>query len=296
MKLLKHLSSYLLGALIVLSPMVALAASTSVATSAAGSPGSKFYQVSSIDSTLGATFTVPNGVTVLYVTGCGGGGGGAGGFNNVVGGGGGGGGSGECLDEAPIAVTAGLVLTPTIGLAGLGGATTAAGGVVSTNTTLAGLPIGTLTIQGATTAATAGATSNGGNGGGILSIATGGAGGTTPGNGTAPIAVSMRPSGGKTLQICAGAGGGSASFSGAASLVMSQYQTAGASGGAVSTTTGGGGAGGSGPWGVGGAGGSNADGTASTIGYGAGGGGGSGNSHAGANGTPGFLTIRYWVP
>jgi hypothetical protein len=55
----------------------------------------------------------------------------------------------------PVFVTQGLSLTITIGTAGLAGAINASGGVVNVNTTIAGLPIGTYTIQGGNMAATA---------------------------------------------------------------------------------------------------------------------------------------------
>lgn len=75
--------------------------------------------------TTSGPFTVPDGVTTLYLSGCGaGGGGGAGGgaINNAsFGGGGGGGAAGESVIKQPVSVTPGQVINITIGTAGTKG-------------------------------------------------------------------------------------------------------------------------------------------------------------------------------
>lgn len=84
--------------------------------------------------TSSGSFTVPAGVTTLYVSGCGGGGGGGSGATNnggqsslVGGGGGGGGGGGKFTLKQVLTVTPGQTLPITIGAAGLGGAASNAG-------------------------------------------------------------------------------------------------------------------------------------------------------------------------
>lgn len=74
--------------------------------------------------TTSGTLTVPAGVTTIWVSGCAGGAGG----NQYVSGG-----AGQPVIETPITVTAGHVLTATIGAAGAGGTTSCTGGG---NTTL----------------------------------------------------------------------------------------------------------------------------------------------------------------
>lgn len=68
------------------------------------------------------TFTVPTGVTRLFISGAGGGGGGGGGssYNTSSAGGGGGGGAFCC--RLPVVVTPGEVITLTVGTGGSGGA------------------------------------------------------------------------------------------------------------------------------------------------------------------------------
>lgn len=84
--------------------------------------------------TSSGNFTVPSGVTTIYVSGCGGGGGGGSGATNsggqsslVGGGGGGGGGAGSFIIKQPRSVTPGDVLTINIGGAGSGGSGSNAG-------------------------------------------------------------------------------------------------------------------------------------------------------------------------
>ncbi len=70
------------------------------------------------------TFTVPQGIGIVYLTGCGAGGGGGGGggsSSTTVGVAGGGGGAGRFTLKQPVSVTAGQVLSVVVGGAGLGG-------------------------------------------------------------------------------------------------------------------------------------------------------------------------------
>lgn len=85
--------------------------------------------------TASGTFTVPKGVTTVYVTGCGGGGGGGGakGDGDTVGRGGGGGG-GACAIKTAITVAPGQSYAVTVGNAGSAGATApTAGGAGGTS-------------------------------------------------------------------------------------------------------------------------------------------------------------------
>ncbi|WAI50264.1 phage tail protein [Pseudomonas triclosanedens] len=74
--------------------------------------------------TSSGSFTVPNGVTTLYLSGCGGGsgGGGGGGFVASGSGGGGGGGAGQSAIKVPVNVSPGQVIAVTIGAGGSLGA------------------------------------------------------------------------------------------------------------------------------------------------------------------------------
>jgi hypothetical protein len=77
--------------------------------------------------TSNGTYTVPDAVTTIWVSGAGGGGGGGGGnslSSTEQGGGGGGGYAGACVLKTPISVTPGESLTITIGAGGAGGAGT----------------------------------------------------------------------------------------------------------------------------------------------------------------------------
>lgn len=83
--------------------------------------------------TASGSFTVPAGVTTVYLSGCGGGGGGGGGAgfsssaSSYYAGGGGGGGGGFSVVRYPVSVTPGQVIAVTIGAAGTAGASGAAG-------------------------------------------------------------------------------------------------------------------------------------------------------------------------
>jgi hypothetical protein len=80
--------------------------------------------------TASGSFTVPVGVTQLWVSGCAGGGGGAGtaSTSTQINAGGGGGGAGQSAIRTPFTVTPGQVITITIGAAGAAGAFGGAGG------------------------------------------------------------------------------------------------------------------------------------------------------------------------
>lgn len=83
-----------------------------------------------VQFTTSGSFTVPAGITTLWVSGCGGGGGG-GGTSSVTAssvGGAGGGGAGQCVIRFPYSVTPGQVLVVTIGAGGVGGTPGANGG------------------------------------------------------------------------------------------------------------------------------------------------------------------------
>lgn len=261
-----------------------------VGTHAAGNPGSRFY---SQTFTASGSFVVPSGVATLFATGCGAGGGGAGGHTADPGGGGGGGSGATCVSGMPVTVVPGSTLTLTIGTAGIGGAAGSGGGVANVATTIAGLPIGTYTIQGGNGAATFGTATNGGNGGFVSAIFPAVVGDADNGpNGTA---VNNRVSGGTVGLVSGGGAGGGATGpgNGGSSPLINGYRTADTTSGAGSGTKGGGGAGGQGLLGVGGSGGSNAAGTPCTVGYGGGGGGGAA-SFAGGNGCPGVLYLQWW--
>jgi hypothetical protein len=94
--------------------------------------------------TSSGTFTVPEGVELIYVTGSGGGGGGAGGgcgytIHSAGGGGGGGGGAAGFCKRLPLVVIPGASHSVTIGAAGTGGA----GGTTGTGNGTAGNAGGT---------------------------------------------------------------------------------------------------------------------------------------------------------
>ena len=141
------------------------------------------------------SFTVPNGVTTIWVSGCAGGGGGAGasGNNGVAqqAGGGGGGGAGQWVLRQPYTVTPGQVITITIGTAGSAGSGGAAGVTSGVNGGSGGS-----TIVGSLVTLTGG----GGGGAGVNN------GGSTIGSGGATG--SGYPNGSTGDDGYAGAGGG----------------------------------------------------------------------------------------
>lgn len=122
--------------------------------------------------TASGTFVVPDGVSLVYVSGAGGGGGGGGGAGSSNGdysGGGGGGGAGRSTVKQAIAVTPGQSIPVTIGAAGTAGSGSifsATGGGSGSATTFGSL----LTLAGGA-----------GGGGGNASTGGGGAGGAPGG-------------------------------------------------------------------------------------------------------------------
>jgi len=190
--------------------------------------------------TTNGSFTVPSGVTTVYVSATAGGGGGAGaggtGASPGTGGGGAGGGAGQYVYRMPIAVTPGQVIPVTIGAGG----THSNGAPANTSATAAGN--GGATSFGALLTLTGGGgggpgssgpigSSSGGIGGtgfpnggwGVDGSNTGGAGsggqGASTPFGSAPGAVRSALSSGLTAPAGAGfgcgGGGGSAAWNGA---------------------------------------------------------------------------------
>ncbi|WP_277966737.1 glycine-rich domain-containing protein [Pantoea trifolii] len=214
--------------------------------------------------TSSGSFTVPSGVTTLYVSGCAGGGGGGGGSSSMTSSSastcGGGGGAGESTVKAPIAVTSGQVINYIIGGAGTGG------------------------NGGATGSSGSSGTSGGNTTFGSLLTLTGGAGGGGGNYGTATV------SGGAPGVGYPNGGAGMSSVVTGSNFVM--YSLGGAGGG---TAYGGGGPAGMGAGGTATAG-------VSAFGYGAAGGGGgtfiattggSSTGLKGGNGAPGLLIIEW---
>jgi len=123
--------------------------------------------------TSSGSFTVPAGVTKIYISGCGGGGGGggAGGSTSTPNsaGGGGGGGSGQAIIQVPYVVTPGQVISVTIAAGGTAGAGAASGG------TGGNAGNGGSTVVGALVTLAGG---SGGTGGGNASPPSGGNGGS----------------------------------------------------------------------------------------------------------------------
>ena len=239
--------------------------------------------------TSSGTYTVPAGVSTIYISGvAAGGNGGAGGAGSgnstgYGGGAGGGGGAGDSVVKQPFSVTPGTVLTVTIGAHGVN--TTVSGTGVSLTLT----PGGDGAAGSASSGSVGGAGGNGGGCGRPQNLAATGGGAFNGGAGTQN----------------GGGGGGNAGGNGgngASSQLVS-------GGNGTSNRGGGGGAGACSPWGVGGAGGAGGStgggngvaGTAAT-GYGAGGGGGGGGGAAsaaagsggiGGNGSPAMIMIEY---
>ena len=270
------------------------------------------------------TWTVPEGVRLLMISGCGGGGGGTGGTNNATSTGGGGGGSpGLSLLEAPVFVTPGASLTITLGAGGTGGTPTT-GATNGGDTTISGLyfmPWGegtTFKLFGGganTTTRTDGQGQSGGDGagnapGGVMG--TGRAGGTsaaipTTGAGGSrgfnyldfsPGVVGTGGGGASTTASTAGAAGGSSTSVVNQPLISANSSVSAFAAGAGNTFTGtvsrgGGGVGGFSVWGYGGSGGAGGSNGGNASGYGGGGGGGGGGANGG-NGSVGYLYITYW--
>jgi hypothetical protein len=230
--------------------------------------------------TSSGTFTVPTGVTSLWVTMVGGGG--AGGGSSAAATGAGGGGAGELVQFLPTIAVSGASVTVTIG----GGGTGVSGtdGNPGTNTSF-----GTVFVAKGGTAGlnngTAG--SGGGSAGGVgpLKANPGAAGLIGAAEAPTYFGGSSGGSGSSVTTGAGGIGGGSGGFLGGA-------------GGASASSQGGGGGGASTIFGIGGAagaGGANGTSAAGTS-YGAGGGGGGGKAtnSTGGNGTAGYVLVQ-WI-
>jgi hypothetical protein len=211
--------------------------------------------------TTNGSFTVPDGVTEIYVSGCAGGGGSGGGGGNSttgpkIGSGGGGGGAGQFIIKEPYAVTPGETISITIGAGGVAG----------------------LGVNGADG-------TNGGTGGdtviGTLATLTGGGGGT---KGVSLSASNSVP----------GPGGGAGYPKGGHAADATNGNSSGHGGSGASGPFGGGGAAGRGATGA-------AVSGSPGYGYGAGGGGGGGcysssTTNPGGNGSAGMpgIAIIEW--
>ncbi|WP_176061656.1 hypothetical protein [Burkholderia multivorans] len=202
------------------------------------------------------SFTVPDGVTTIYVTGVGGGGGGGGGGGNSstgAAGGGGGGGQGQQVIKSPITVAPGQILTVTIGSGGASGtagsnsgSSGGNGGVGGVSSITGSSPTVSLILGGGQ----GGSGGIGNTGSGITSSGQGGLSGdgvTGSGSGGYPPAIS-----GGVLPGMGGAGGASIFGAGGSCRVP---------------TSGGGGVPAMG-WGAGGSGGTGGSGSAASGGAG----------------------------
>lgn len=268
--------------------------------------------VDTADTATPFSWTVPAGVTRLFVTGCGGGGGGSPGNwdNATTAGGGGGGGAGMGIISWPVDVLPETQLTIAIGAGGPGGASNTYGGTKGGNTTISPVltPFGnvasnTFSLLGGGSASVA----NGGNG------RTGGLGaqiytvhGSASGLPGSPVytlqghlVLGGGSAGGNANATGSVAGSNGASMNPGWLTVASGITPSGGTGGTTGTKScGGGGAGAASLFGNGGNGGGNASGTSQSgtnaTGYGAGGGAGGGNNGPGGNGTKGYLRFVYW--
>lgn len=194
--------------------------------------------------TSSSSFTVPAGVTTLYISGSAAGGGGGNGANNsggqtslVGGGGGGGGGAGQAIIKQSYTVTPGQVISLTVGNGGAGATTNGASGLNGGNTTIGSL----VTLTGGTGGGGGGAvqtnTIGGGGAGGVGGggYPSGGAGGDGNYAGTGGMGASNLFGGGgggsrasKTTPIAAssayefggGGGGGGGGYGATATMVL----------------------------------------------------------------------------
>lgn len=139
--------------------------------------------------TASGTFTVPAGISVIFLTECGGGGAG-GGFNSANNFGGGGGGGAACVKDYPIAVSG--TVTVTIGAGGTGGVGTGGNGGTTSFGSIVAL---------------------GGNGGQVGQVSAGGAGGAG-GSAIASPANAVATGAGAAIYIPTFAGGNGGGGSG----------------------------------------------------------------------------------
>ncbi len=210
--------------------------------------------------TANGTFTVPTGVTKVWLTGVGGGGGGGAGGGATtanIGGGGAGGAAGQCTFQQEVTVTPGTSIAVTIGAGGSGGTSVSGAsgndGTAGGNTTFGALA----TLVG-----------GGAGGGGASSVATGAGG--------------------------AGAASASNAHNGAAGSCGNDAKSGGTGGAGASSPFGGGGGAGrgassngvngyaAGGWGAGGGGGGGAYGNTATF-----------TGGTGGAGTPGILIVEW---
>ena len=233
-------------------------------------------------NTTPCNWTVPEGVTSLYIDALGGGGGGGGGRSVTTGSGtdyfaGGGGGGGQRIEGLDVTVVPGTVHTVTIGQGGAGGAGGVTGGDGDAGGTTS---FGVLVIASGGGGGQGGQISVGGTGGGSGSY-TGGAG--TPGGGGGGGA-STTQNGSGALTSVGGNGGVGATY-------LANSIGGGGGGGGVNGSAGGASDGNSGGYGGG----------VQPVGNGAwprGGGGGGGGyynnaAETGGNGSSGIIRIRY---
>ena len=253
--------------------------------------------------TSNGTFTVPSGVTLVWVTMIGGGGSGGEGATAGTGkGGGGGGGSGEMISRRPVTVTPSANITVTVGAGGTGG-NSGSGGEAGSNGGASSFAAASGTITAAGGKGGSGGTGVGGAGGAGGGVNAGSGG--TGGNGASGSAGSAPTS--RIEWVCAGAGGGGggdagASYKGGNGASMALFY--GGTGGNGSANQGAGGGGAGSCFGAGGNGGNGAVGTGGTGGSAsantgaAGGGGGQGNTTSGygGNGGSGFVLVEWISP
>jgi hypothetical protein len=234
------------------------------------------------------TFTVPDGVSSVFVTMVGGGGGGCGHASADPGNGHGGGGSGELAWMVPYKVTPGEVIAVTIGANGLGG-------IAETGTNGGRTSFGTLSVEGGK-ATVLYSTRQGGAGGGFLGV-------QTPSSQNGVIGVYE----GGRIVAGGGGGGGGTTVSTVLGTGAPSINFPGGPKGLPGTGSISGGGGASSPWGIGGSGGKQNSGggplttgvAAAASAYGAGGGGGGasqvgGTTANGGDGAPGYCFVQ-WI-
>ncbi|GGM30277.1 phage tail protein [Pseudomonas asuensis] len=193
------------------------------------------------------SFTVPAGVTLMYVSACAGGGGGGGGagYNANYSGGGGGGGSGYVAIRVPVAVTPGQVWNIAIGAGGAAGISGANGGAGgnggpggNTTLTLSGASSSLLPLSGGTGGSGGGAAAQTGAGG-----AAGSPGGSCGTDGRSPGIGGDGGAGGNGPYGVGGGSGRAGSGLGASATGAVGFGTGGGGGGACYGSAGAGGAG-----------------------------------------------------
>lgn len=196
--------------------------------------------------TTNGTFTVPAGISVIYVTASAGGGGGGGGGGTTTASGGGcgaGGTSGQSLIRQAYTVTPGQAISITVGGAGSGGVGGGAGGNGTAGTAGGNTVVGSL-------ATLTGGGGGGAGGGSTGSIAAGGApnatGGAQGGGGGDGGNGAVGGSGGASPFAGSGLGGRAGSGGGIAGGAASGYGSGGGGGGGAYQIAGGGNTGGNG--------------------------------------------------